>query len=74
MSLKEKAGFMLINSANMIGTPRAEASGNKLTASDLDDGAGRSQGAGIGGFGQNRTRQGAPGRARQEQLEQPDRV
>jgi len=65
MSLKEKAGFMLINSANMIGTPRAESSGNKLAASDLDDGAGRSQGAGGGGFGQNRTRQGAPGRGRQ---------
>ena len=64
MSLKEKAGFMLINSANMIGTPRAEASGNKLAASDLDDGVGRSQGGG-GGFGQNRTRQGAPGGARQ---------
>jgi len=65
MSLKEKAGFMLINSANMIGTSRADASGNKLAASDLDDGAGRSQGAGGGGFGQNRARQQAPGRARQ---------
>jgi beta-glucosidase len=61
MSLKEKVGFMLINSANMIGTARAEASGNKLAASDLDDGAGRSQGGGGGGFGQNRARQGAPG-------------
>jgi beta-glucosidase len=50
MSLEEKAGFMLINSANMVGTRRAEASGNKLSASDLDDGAGR-QG---GGGGQNR--------------------
>jgi beta-glucosidase len=65
MSLNEKAGFMLINSANMIGTSRAEGSGNKLAASDLDDGAGRSQGAGGGGFGLNRARQGAPGRARQ---------
>ncbi len=66
MSTVEKAGFMLINSANMIGTRRAEASENKLEASDLDDGAGRSQGGG-GGFGQNRqgaaegARPGAPG-------------
>lgn len=52
MSVEEKAGFMLINSANMVGTRRAEASGNKLSASDLDDGSGR-QGGG-GGFGQNR--------------------
>jgi beta-glucosidase len=62
MSLEEKAGFMLINSANMIGTRRAEASENKLAASDLDDGAGRSEFPGGGGFGQNRNRQGGPGR------------
>jgi beta-glucosidase len=52
MSVEEKAGFMLINSANMVGTRRAEASGNKLSPSDLDDGSGRQ--AGGGGFGQNR--------------------
>src|SRR5512138_2360348 len=39
MSVEEKAGFMLINSANMVGARRAEASGGKLSASDLDDGA-----------------------------------
>ncbi len=65
MSLNEKAGFMLINSANMIGTRRAEASENKLAASDLDDGAGRSEFPGGGGFGQNRNRQGAQERPRE---------
>jgi|WetSurMetagenome_2_1015567.scaffolds.fasta_scaffold00021_6 beta-glucosidase len=62
MSVEEKAGFMLINSANMIGTRRAEASEGKLSASDLDDGAGRGQGGGFGGFGQNRTRDGGQSR------------
>ncbi len=72
MSVEEKVGFMLINSANMVGTRAAEASGGKLMASDLSEG-GAGQSGGGGGFGQNRQRQGAadtvrrvtPGRARQ---------
>lgn len=44
MSLDEKAGFMLINSLNMVGTRAAEASGGKLSASDLTEGGSRSQG------------------------------
>ena len=59
MSVEEKAGFMLINSLNMVGTRAAEASAGKLKASDLSEGGGRSQGGG-GGFGQNRNRQGTP--------------
>jgi beta-glucosidase len=54
MSLEEKVGFMLINSANMVGSRAAEASGGKLAASDLSEG-GRGQSEG-GGFGQNRQR------------------
>ena len=61
MSVEEKAGFMLINSLNMVGTRAAEASEGKLKASDLSEGGGRSQGGGEGGFGQNRNRQGTPG-------------
>lgn len=38
MSLEEKAGFMLINSLNMLGTRKAEASGGQYSASDLDEG------------------------------------
>lgn len=38
MSTEEKAGFMLINSLNMLGTRRAEASGGQYSASDLDEG------------------------------------
>jgi beta-glucosidase len=60
MSVAEKAGFMLINSLNMVGARAAEASGGKLNASDLSEGGGRPQGGGEGGFGQNRNRQGAP--------------
>lgn len=63
MSVEEKAGFMLINSLNMVGTRAAEASEGKLKASDLTEGGGRTQGGGEGGFGQNRNRQGAPERA-----------
>lgn len=49
MSLEEKDGFMLINTANMIGSRAAEASVGKLTASDLSEG-----GAGqFGGGNQN---------------------
>jgi beta-glucosidase len=72
MSVEEKVGFMLINSANMVGTRAAEASGGKLMASDLSEG-GAGQSGGAGGFGQNRqfqgaadtTRRGIQGRARQ---------
>jgi len=60
MSVEEKAGFMLINSLNMVGTRAAEASEGKLKASDLSEGGGRSQAGGEGGFGQNRNRQGTP--------------
>jgi beta-glucosidase len=60
MSVEEKAGFMLINSLNMVGTRAAEASEGKLKASDLSEGGGRPQGGGEGGFGQNRNRQGTP--------------
>jgi beta-glucosidase len=56
MSLEEKVGFMLINSANMVGSRAAEASGGKLSASDLSEGG--SGQFGGGGFGQNRQRQG----------------
>jgi beta-glucosidase len=48
MSVAEKAGFMLINSLNMVGTRAAEASGGKLNASDLSEGGGRPQGAPAG--------------------------
>lgn len=63
MSLEEKVGYMLINSANMAGSRAAEASGNKVAASDLAEG-GQNQFGGGGGFGQNRMGEGAPGRPR----------
>jgi beta-glucosidase len=47
MSVEEKAGFMLINTINMVGTSRAEASEGKLVASDLDEGGSRSPGNGT---------------------------
>lgn len=56
MSPEEKAGFMLINSLNMLGTRRAEASGGQFVASDLDEGQTfgdqQTQGRppGVGGF------------------------
>jgi beta-glucosidase len=56
MSVEEKAGFMLINSLNMVGTRAAEASEGKLKASDLSEGGGRSQGGAPQG-----ARQGAAG-------------
>jgi beta-glucosidase len=37
MSVDEKAGFMLINSLNMVGTRAAEISGGKISASDLSE-------------------------------------
>ena len=58
MSVEEKAGFMLINSLNMVGTRAAEASEGKLKASDLSEGGGRSQGGGD----RQGARQGATGR------------
>ena len=53
MSVEEKAGFMLINSLNMVGTRAAEASEGKLKASDLSESDGGGFGRG-GGFGQSR--------------------
>jgi beta-glucosidase len=64
MSVEEKAGFMLINSLNMVGSRRAEASDNKLVASDLDEG-GMPQNVGNAGPGQNRPPEGVPDRNRQ---------
>ena len=58
MSLEEKAGFMLINSLNMVGSRAAEASEGKLKASDLSEGGARSQGGGGAGGGQFSNRQG----------------
>jgi beta-glucosidase len=58
MSLEEKAGLMLINSLNMVGTRAAEASDGKLSASDLSEGGGGGfgggGGVGRGGFAQER--------------------
>lgn len=51
MSVEEKAGFMLINTLNMVGTQRAEASGGELTASDLDEG--QNYGTLVGPMGGN---------------------
>jgi beta-glucosidase len=38
MSLEEKAGFMMINSLNMLGTRNAELSGGLYSPSDLEEG------------------------------------
>jgi beta-glucosidase len=38
MSLEEKAGFMMINSLNMLGSKKAGASNGQYTPSDLDEG------------------------------------
>ncbi|HOK26301.1 MAG TPA: glycoside hydrolase family 3 N-terminal domain-containing protein [Bacteroidales bacterium] len=46
MSVEEKAGLMMINTLNMVGTRAAEASGGKLSASDLTEGAMPVQGGG----------------------------
>jgi beta-glucosidase len=61
MSVEEKAGFMLINSLNMVGARAAEASEGKLSASDLSEGGGRPQSGGGRGGDQAANRQGAPG-------------
>lgn len=58
MSVDEKAGFMLINSLNMVGTRAAEASGGKLAASDLSESGGGGFGR-RGGFGRNRQQESA---------------
>ncbi|HOO98182.1 MAG TPA: glycoside hydrolase family 3 N-terminal domain-containing protein [Bacteroidales bacterium] len=55
MSLEQKAGFMVINSLNMVGSSRAEASEGKLVASDLDEGGG-GQGMRQGGAGSRQQR------------------
>ena len=56
MSVEEKAGFMLINSLNMVGTRGAENSEGKLSASDLSEDGGSS------GSGQNRPANAEQGR------------
>lgn len=61
MSLEEKAGFMLINSLNMVGTRRAEESEGKLTASDLDE-SGTMTNLGAARQGQTRPGEGGAGR------------
>jgi len=55
MSVEEKAGLMMINSLNMVGTRAAEASEGKLKASDLSEG----NTLGGGGGGQFGNRQAA---------------
>ncbi|MDB4584308.1 glycoside hydrolase family 3 C-terminal domain-containing protein [Draconibacterium sp.] len=72
MSLEEKAGFMLINSLNMVGTRAAEASEGKLKASDLSENGGGGFGGG-GGSGRDRQQDSAdstmrnnPNRTRQD--------
>ena len=47
MSVEEKAGFMMINSLNMVGTKAANESEGKLLASDLSEGG--ESGFGVGG-------------------------
>lgn len=54
MSLEEKAGFMLINSLNMVGSRAAESSDGKLKPSDLSEAGTRSQDGGGGGQFGNR--------------------
>ena len=54
MSVEEKAGFMLINTINMVGTSRAEASGGKHVASDLDEDGPRNPGNTTQGQNANR--------------------
>ncbi len=53
MSVEEKAGFMLINSLNMVGTAASQVSDGKLSPSDLSEGGAGA--AGIGGQPGNRT-------------------
>lgn len=62
MSLEEKVGFMLINSANPVGLRAAEGSGGKLSASDLSE---TGMGFGAGGFGRNRSREDTSARRRE---------
>jgi beta-glucosidase len=58
MSVEEKAGFMLINSLNMVGSRRAESSDGKLAASDLEE-SGAATNLGGASPGRNRQREGA---------------
>lgn len=60
MSVEEKAGFMVINSLNMVGTRRAEASNGTLSASDLDESGAQTN---LGGTQERRRDPGAPGQA-----------
>lgn len=58
MSLKEKAGFMLTNTLNPVGSVKAEASGGKLSASDFDEGGVQDPFAGRTGIAGNQGNQG----------------
>ena len=64
MSLEEKAGFMLINSLNMVGTARVQAPGSNLSASDLDEGGSTGN---LGTTSPGQEGQGMRGRERGEQ-------
>lgn len=71
MSVEEKAGFMLINSLNMVGTKAAESSEGKLGASDLSeensgDGSGQNRPANSERNTQNAQSGGRDGGQRQE--------
>jgi len=67
MSVEEKAGFMLINTINMVGTSRAAALGGKLVASDLDEGGPRNPANAM--QGQNTNRENVPSRQRGDTLD-----
>jgi len=59
MSVEEKAGYMMINSLNMVGTMGAQASDGKLSASDLSEGSVRPQAPGNPTEGRQGNRQSA---------------
>ena len=69
MSAEEKAGFMLINTINMVGTSGAASSGGKSAASDLDEGGSRNPGNVA--RGQNANRENVPSGQRGNT---PDRI
>lgn len=73
MSLEEKAGFMVINSLNMVGTSRANASEGKLSASDLDEGGGGGGGRGQGGRMQGAGAPRPQGNQQERQAGRPER-
>lgn len=58
MSLREKAGFMLTNTLNPVGSARAKASEGKLEASDFDEGGVQDPFAGRTGLTGNQGNQG----------------